>query len=100
MRTSLTGPELSAPAAIPVSSIHQAPAPPDGRAILDVQPLSEARCCQGHPGTFGQVGRPTTRREWPIPCHNHGQTLAVTWWPVGTPACEADALPATSPIKK
>jgi hypothetical protein len=36
-------------------------------------------------------------REWPIPCQNRRQPLAVTWWPVGTPACEADAFPATSP---
>jgi transposase-like protein len=44
--------------------------------------------------------RAVTRiREWPIPCQNRRQPLAVTWWPVGTPACEADAFPATSPLK-
>src|SRR5215207_7185255 len=61
MRTSLTGPEPPAPAAIPLSLHPQGPAPPNGDAFLDPQPLSEARCCQGHPGTFGQTGKETTR---------------------------------------
>src|SRR5215212_2426929 len=73
MRISLTGPELPAPAAIPLSLHPQGPAPPNGDAFLDPQPLSAAPCCQGHPGTLGQIGRQTTRPDRGIVKSLHGR---------------------------